>query len=49
MDVDSGTEKGLRGADVRTTDLDGREDDVPEPPYDPPVCSSGELRTEGGG
>jgi hypothetical protein len=35
--------------DARTTDLDGREDVVPEPPYDRPVCHSGELCTEGGG
>ena len=32
-----------------TTDLEGRSDDVGEPPYDPPVCISGELCTEGGG
>ncbi|TYP82903.1 hypothetical protein BD833_11735 [Blastococcus xanthinilyticus] len=32
-----------------TTDLDGFSADVPEPPYDPPVCISGELCTEGGG
>ncbi|WP_346619341.1 hypothetical protein [Blastococcus montanus] len=35
--------------DEVTTDLDGRSDDVEEPPYDPPVCISGELCTEGGG
>ncbi|MGY2067788.1 hypothetical protein [Blastococcus sp. SYSU DS0619] len=31
------------------TDLDGRSDDVEEPPYDPPVCISGQPCTEGGG
>ncbi|MGY2075115.1 hypothetical protein [Blastococcus sp. SYSU DS0828] len=35
--------------DALTTDLDGREDDVPEPPYDRPVCYSGGDCTEGGG
>ena len=38
-----------RPVDALTTDLGGREDDVPEPPYDPPVCISGQPCTEGGG
>jgi hypothetical protein len=32
-----------------TTDLEGRMDDVPEPPYDPPVCLSGGDCSRGGG
>ncbi|TFV60498.1 UNVERIFIED_ORG: hypothetical protein E4P37_19470 [Bacillus sp. AZ43] len=35
--------------DAFTTDLDGRRDDVPEPPYDPPVCMSGGDCSRGGG
>jgi hypothetical protein len=36
-------------SDTTTDDLEGRMDDVPEPPHDPAVCFSGELCTEGGG
>jgi hypothetical protein len=35
--------------DALTTDLDGRMDDVPEKPYDPPVCYSGGDCSGGGG
>jgi len=38
-----------RPVDSLTTDLDGRMDDVPEPPYDPPVCHSGGDCSRGGG
>ena len=51
VDCPPGTETDFEGYSVHevTTDLDGREDDVAEPPYDPPVCISGDLCTEGGG
>lgn len=51
VDCPPGTGTEFEGYSVRevTTDLDGREDDVPEPPYVPPVCISGEPCTEGGG
>jgi hypothetical protein len=35
--------------DELTTDLDGGTGDVPEPPYDPPVCHSGGDCSGGGG
>ena len=35
--------------DAETTDLDGREGPVPEPPYDRPVCHSGGDCSRGGG
>ncbi|WNV74252.1 hypothetical protein [Geodermatophilus sp. DSM 44513] len=38
-----------RPVEALTTDLAGRSDDVGAPPYDPPVCLSGEPCTEGGG
>jgi hypothetical protein len=43
------TEKGDTGVDVVSTDLDGRSDDVGEPPPRRSVCLSGELCTVGGG
>jgi hypothetical protein len=51
VDCPSGVETDVEGysVDEVTTDLDGREDDVTEPPYVPPVCISGEPCTEGGG
>ena len=51
VDCPAGTGTEFEGYSVRevTTDLDGREDEVTEPPYVQPVCISGEPCTEGGG